>query len=377
MTLLPDPPTTLPDFQRMFATDEACAAYLFQIRYPDGYACPQCGSKKAWKVDDLQQMICDAGHRVTATAGTIMHRTKMPLTVWFMAAYLVSTLKPGISAMQFQAQLGLTRYETAFQLLHKLRSALVDPDRESLRGEVEVDEAFVGGREEGRPGRGAVDKALVVLAVEVIRWIAPDPMMPDDPNAGIEKTRAGRIRMSVIPDATAETLIPWVQQNVEVGSLVLTDGHGGYNALEKLGYAHKRVLQSHQGKKTGLYLPMVHLIISNLKRWILGTHKGAILNYHLPAYLNEFVFRFNRRFWRGPAFIRILTLSTEAEDRPEYETLYGVKKKEADAWVHPNPRSGVGERAVDATYEAAAEGAEQPLGYVDGPVQTRSQGDAP
>lgn len=361
-------PTTLLSFAKQFATHEACAAYLFALRYPDGYACPECGSVKAWKVDDLHQMICDHGHRVTVTSGTIMHRTKQPLTIWFYAAYLVSTLTPGISAVQFQKQLGIKRYETAFQMLHKLRSGLVDPDREPLKGEIEVDEAYVGGVEEGRPGRGAVDKALVVIAVEVIRYEVPIPKgskfwyETDDPRGPMmEKMRAGRCRMTVIANADAATLVPWVQKNCEPGALIMTDGNAAYNPLGKLGFQLRKVFASHKGVKTGDYLPLVHLIISNLKRWLMGTHKGAVRKFHLQAYLNEFTFRFNRRFWRGPAFIRILTLATEAEDWPEYETLYGVEDKAEGAWRHPNPRPPVTDKAVRAVVESLIEEADPAL----------------
>ena len=333
-----DVPTTLPQFVRQFPTDEACADYLYAIRYPEGYVCPVCGSKKAWPAGPLRTMVCSNDHKISITAQTVMHRTKQPLTLWFYAAYLVSTLTPGISAVQFQKQLGIGRYETAFNMLHKLRAGLVDPERTPLQGEVEVDEAFVGGREEGKPGRGAVDKALVVIGVEVVRYLKETPRGP------IEATRAGRIRATVIPDASAETLLPWVQRNVAKGSTVQTDGWAGYNGVGSLGYSHQRVLQTVQGKSTGHYLPLVHLIISNLKRWILGTHKGAIQPHHLQAYLNEFVFRFNRRFWRGPAFTRALGLMVSAETWPEYDTLYGVEAKEDSAWVHPNPApSGVDE----------------------------------
>lgn len=353
-----DVPTTLPDFQRRFATEEACAAFLFHLRYPDGYACPDCGSRKAWKVDDLYQMICDHGHRVTVTAGTVMHRSKQPLTTWFYAAYLVSTLTPGISSVQFQRQLGITRNETAFNLLHKLRSALVDPDREPLKGEVEVDEAFIGGPEEGKHGREKGDKALIVVAVEVVRWIAPDPQAPNDPNRGVEKVRSGRARMAVIPDASATTLVPWVQRNVAPGTTVVTDGLQSYNSLAKLGYALVVRPHTRLGVKTGAHLEHADRVISNLKRWLLGTHHGAVLNHHLQAYLNEYCFRFNRRFWRGPAFTRALGLMLHAEDRPEYETLYAVGKGDAGAWVHPNPRPAGSPITVNAIFDTLEEEAD-------------------
>lgn len=325
-------PTTLPQFMRMFPDDEACARYLYKIRYPDGFVCPVCGDTRGYDLLKRRLIECGNGHQISITAHTVMHRTKQPLTTWFYAAYLVSTLTPGISAVQFQRQLGIGRYETAFNMLHKLRAGLVDPERTPLSGRVEVDEAFVGGREDGKPGRGAVDKTLVVIGVEVVPYLKE--AKKDGP---VMAERAGRIRAAVIPNAEAATLLPWVQKNVAKGSTVLTDGWAGYNGLAALGYTHERVLQTVQGKKTGHFLPMVHLIVSNLKRWILGTHKGAVLPHHMQAYLNEFVFRFNRRFWRGPAFTRALGLMVSAETWPEYDTLYGVEADEQGAWVHPNP----------------------------------------
>lgn len=330
-------PQSLLEFQHLFATEKQCEDYLQSIRWPEGFVCPRCGSRVGYVLAARRVTECRNGHQVSLTAGTGMHRSKLPLTVWFHAAYLVSTLTPGISGLQLQKQLGISRYETAFQLLHKLRAALVAPDREPLRGEVEVDEGFIGGPEEGRPGRGAETKSLVVFAVEIIHYVASDPRHPDDPTARLDKMRAGRVRMSCIPDASAETLMPWCELNIRPGSRVTTDGWPAYNGLVKLGYLHQRTLQSEKGKKTGDYLPMVHLIVSNLKRWLLGTYKGAVLPHHLPAYLNEFVFRFNRRFWRGPAFHRALGLLTHAENWPEYDTLYSVAKGSEGAWVHPSP----------------------------------------
>ena len=353
MSPAPPLPTDLPrpknllEFVRLFPTDEAAAEYLFRVRWPDGFVCPTCGSTKARKLDDMWMMKCSRKHKTSVTAGTVMHRSRQPLTTWFYAAYLVSTLTPGISALQFQKQLGIKRYETAFQMLHKLRSAMVAPERDKLKGEVEVDEAFVGGVEPGKVGRAPGKKALVVVAIEVVRYMSKKRgghvVQEDDtgpPERGategeVERKRAGRVRMTVIPDARAETLLPWVESNVEKGSTVITDGWQGYRGLEALGYQHERILQTHKGVKTGKWLPLVHLMISNLKRWLLGTHKGAVRSQHLQAYLNEFTFRFNRRFWRGPAFIRALGLATNVENWPEYATLYAAGKE--DGWEHPNP----------------------------------------
>lgn len=359
MTL--EAPTTLLEFQRMFPDEGSCVTYLYQIRWPEGFVCPKCGDRRdPYLITDRALLECRKGHQTSITANTIMHRSKQSVQTWFYAAFLVSTLTPGISAVQFQKQLGIKNYEPAFQMLHKLRSALVDPDREPLKGEVEIDELYVGGPEEGRPGRGHETKALVVCAVEIVRWIAKDPKHPNDPTAGVEKVRAGRVRLTVIPDASAPTLIPWVQKNVAEGTIVYTDGWASYAGLTKLGYDHRKVLQSHQGKPTGEFLPMVHLIISNLKRWLTGTHKGAVLPKHMQAYLNEFTFRFNRRFWRGPAFTRILTMATHAQDWPEYEELYDVGKE--GGWAHPNPRkTKVTRTTVEAVLAGLWQKADEPL----------------
>lgn len=150
------------------------------------------------------------------------------------------------------------------------------------------------------------------------------------------RNKAGRVAVPKPTDASAETLVPWCKLNIEPGARVITDGWPGYNELEALGYAHRRILQSVKGTKTGAYLPMIHLIVSNLKRWLMGTHKGAVLPHHLPAYLNEFTFRFNRRYWRGPAFHRALGLIAHAQKWPEYDTLYGVAKGGVGAWAHPS-----------------------------------------
>ena len=335
-------PTSLLAFVKQYHDDATCAAFLNKLRWPNGFVCPKCKTTKAWFYPDRHIWVCNKNHQTSITAGTMMHRSKLPLTLWFYAAYLTSTLTPGISALQLQKQLGLSRYETAFQLLHKLRAALVAPDREPLKGEVEIDESYVGGEEVGRPGRDAVDKALVVVAVEIVRWDEADPKKPDE---GVQRTRAGRMRVSVIPDASAATLLPWVVENVAPGTVISTDGWPSYSGLGKLGYTHLTVLQSHQGKPTGRYLPMVHLMFSNIQRWWLGTHKGAVSKKHLQAYLNEFAFRFNRRFWRGPAFAAALGLTMTQGNALEYDKLYGVD--EPGGWRHPDPKIRMNTESLD------------------------------
>lgn len=348
-------PSSLLDFVRMFPTDESCAEYLFRVRHTEGFVCPTCNSRKGWPIAGRDVIECNHGHQVSIKAGTVMHGSRQCLTTWFYAAYLMSTLTPGISALQFQKQLGIKRYETAFTMLHKLRSALVAPGREKLKSEVEVDECYIGGPEEEKRGRSKGQKSLVVVSVEIVRWIDTsrrntgrhvtqydiegplerqnnsEPDVQDvDP---VLRKRAGRVRMNVIPDASAEILLPWIESNTEKGTKIYTDGWKGYNGLEERGYDHIRTLQTHNGHKTGNWLPLVHLIISNLKGWLSGTHKGAVRDKHLQAYLNEFTFRFNRRFWRGPAFLRALGLAVNVNDWPKYDTLYSGE------WAHPEKQS--------------------------------------
>jgi transposase-like protein len=342
-------PGSLLDFVRMFPDDERCAEYLFRVRHANGFVCPRCSSEKAWPIASRGVIECSNGHQVSLQAGTVMHGTRQSLTTWFYAAYLMSTLTPGISALQFQKQLGIRRYETAFNMLHKLRSALVAPGRDKLKGEVEVDECYIGGPEEDKPGRSKGEKSLVAVSVEIVHWIdtsgrksgrhvtqydlegPPERQGHFQADAEAElRTRAGRVRMSVISDASGDTLLPWIVSNIEKGTTIHTDGWSGYNGLEALSYTQIRTLQTHMGHKTGKWLPFVHLIVSNLKRWLSGTHKGAVSHKHLQAYLNEFTFRFNRRFWRGPAFLRALGLAVNVNEWPEYDTLYSGK------WAHPN-----------------------------------------
>jgi transposase-like protein len=322
-----DTPTTILDICRHFSTENACIDYIIQMRWPEGFVCPKCQSINGYLLTNRPKIECSnpkCRYQISATAGTIMHRSKQDLRVWFWGAYLVSTLTPGISASQFQKQLGLSRYETAYNMLHKLRSALVAPERELLINEVEVDEAYIGSEEKGRPGRGSEKKVLVVCAVELVRWI--------DKKTGDERVRSGRIRLRSIVDASADSLVLFVKENVKKGSIVHTDGWLGYSPLPKEEYDHRPVVQG-QGEDA-VYMLHVHRIFSNLQTWLLGTYHGAVRKKHMQSYLNEFTYRFNRRFWRGPAFKRALSLATKAECWPTYDSLY--KAGEPDGWKHKN-----------------------------------------
>ncbi len=302
----PDFPRTLREFQRRFADEEACRAYLAASRWPDGYTCPRCTHGEALELPGRLLWRCKrCGYDTSVTAGTVLHRTRTPLPLWFWAAYLVTTHTPGMSALQFQRQLGIARYETAWTMLHKLRRATVRPDREPLHEEVEVDEAYVGAPEEGLSGgRRLEGKALVVGAVEV------------------RGRGCGRIRLHVVPDASARSLTGFVRTHVEPGAIVRTDGWRGYAALADLGYRHHPRTQG-QPTQAARLLPRIHQVFGNLQTWLRGTHHG-VSNKHLPAYLDEFTFRFNRRRTPMAAFQTLLGLGSQREPTT-YKELYAVE----------------------------------------------------
>ena len=294
----PDYPRTVVEFQRRFPDEDACYRYLFESRWPEGYRCPRCGSPASSALQRRLLWQCaDCRYQVSVTAGTVLHRTRTPLHLWFWAAYLMTTATPGISALQLQRQLGLGRYETAWMMLHKLRRAMVASERTPLNGPVEVDEAFVGGLEEGGGGRLLGEKELVVTGVEVR-------------GAG-----SGRLRMQVIEDASSPNLTGFVATNVSPGAVVHTDGWSGYLGLARLGYDHRPLSQRAHllaGGDPGELLPRVHRAFSHLKTWLRGTHRG-VSGEHLQVYVDEFVFRYNRRRTPMAAFQTLLGLGSQQE----------------------------------------------------------------
>lgn len=299
-----DYPQDLLELEARFSTEEACRGYLFQLRWPAGFECPRCGGRKAWLASELLWE-CSGCHRQTSvTAGTIFQDSRLPLTLWFRAVWWVTSQKNGVSAMGLQRVLGLKSYKTAWTMLHKLRHAMVRPGRDRLQGRVEVDEAFVGGEEEGVHGRQTESKAMIAVAVE-------------EDGDGI-----GRIRMRCIPDASAESLMPFIEDSVEPGSVVHTDGWLGYEPLKRKNYRHKITFLTGNSKTASELMPRVHLAVALLKRWLLGTHQGGVSVEHLNAYLDEFTFRFNRRKSRsrGKLFYRLLEQAVAIEPVP-YKSL--------------------------------------------------------
>ena len=291
-------PASTGELLAWFPTDADCLDYLEWLRWPEGFVCPGCGHRGGWRLGDGRFWCAGCDRRSSVTAGTIFDRTRTPLTVWFTACWLFSTQKDGVSALSLQRALEIGSYQTAWAMLHRLRSVLIRPGRERLAGVVEVDETFMGGEEPGlRGGRARGKKVLVGVAVEL-----------KDPKG------YGRCRMAPLVDASAASLRTFLADHVEPGTTVITDGWMGYHGIGELGYAHDRRSQRAaraRGGDPGELLPGVHRVASLAKRWLLGTHQGSVGDAHLPSYLDEFVFRFNRRTSRsrGLVFYRVLELA--------------------------------------------------------------------
>ena len=308
----PEFPKTLHDFVRRFATEEACQDYLRQSRWPDGFVCPRDGLSGGTYIKTRGLWQCPQGHQTSVTAGTVMHRTRIPLNTWFWAAYLMATHTPGISANQLARQLGL-RYESAYMMLQRLRAGTVNPDRELLRGVVEVDETYLWGHKTGKKGRGmAPGKSLVIAAVEV------------------RGKFAGRVRLQSIRQVSARQVGLFLKSSVERGTEVISDGHQSYRRLSELGYRH-RAVEGKSSVEVAEQLRHIHRVFSNLKAWLDGTHHG-VSGKHLHAYLNEFAFRFNRRRTPMAAFQTMLGMGAKVRG-PTYKGLYRAGRK--GAWRHP------------------------------------------
>lgn len=286
-------PETILEFRARFDTEQACRNYLVALRWPHGFVCPQCGETQVWEMKRALFWCRTCHYQASITAGTLFHDTHKSLRLWFEAMWYVTNQKLGVSALGLQRALGLGSYHTAWNWLHKLRRAMVRPGRDRLAGVVEVDEIFIGGERPGKRGRGAAGKALVVLAVQEADG------------------RIGRVRMRRVADAAGASLEPAVWEMVESGSTVRTDGWGGYNGLTELGYQH--VIVRKDPDLGGNLLPLVNRVASLLKRWLLGTHQGAVQHSHLDYYLDEYTFRFNRRTSRsrGLLFYRLICQAIE------------------------------------------------------------------
>jgi ISXO2-like transposase domain/Transposase zinc-ribbon domain len=288
-----DFPRSLIEFQHGFPDERACAAYLADGRWPDGFRCPECGHDKGWELSTkaFTRECAGCGKQTSVTAGTVMHGSKLPLTVWFWAAYLMATHSNGIAALQLQKQLGLGSYKSAWLLCAKLRRAMVAPDRSPLAGLVEIDETVIPHRSktdppEGGHGRSADGKMLVAAAVEV------------------HDGGPGRLRLAPLADFSAASLHAFVNANVAAGAAAKTDGWSGYPGAP--GVTHDPHVVGPMAAH--IVLPWAHRVFANLKTWALGVYHG-LRRKHLRSYLDEFVFRFNRRRTRHAAFRSLLGIA--------------------------------------------------------------------
>jgi transposase-like protein len=272
-------------FNARFGTDEQCREYLFQARWPEGFRCDGCGHGDAYTLRTRLVHECTScGKQHSLLAGTIFEQTRTGLARWFLAIYLVTSSKGGIAATELQRQMGFGSYQTAWSWPHKIREAMVRPGRAPLSGRVEADETHIGGPRPGKRGRGAAGETLVAGAVEAGR---------------AEGRRPGRLRLAVVPDASAASLEGFLGAAAATPAAVATDGWRGYAGLPAKGYAHEPVELGAARGAAVLRLPGIHLAFGLAKRWLLGTHHGAVSTKHLPAYLDEYVFRFNRRTARS------------------------------------------------------------------------------
>lgn len=298
-----DYPRTFQEFRDWFPSDDACVEYLEQLRWPDGFVCPECSAGNGWRISQRRMWMCSAcGRKTSVTAGTIFHRSRTPLSTWFAAVWFVTSTKNGVSALALQQQLGFGSYETAWAWLHKLRRAMVRPDRDQLSGLVELDETFVGGVSVGKVG-ASTDKVPVQVAVE-----------------RVSKTKLGRVRFALADAPGSLSLVDFGCDVVEPGSTIRTDGARMLRRLADRGYVHE-YSTGYNAPDKSQELPGVHMVASLLKRWLIGTLHYRVSDKHLEYYLDEYAFRFNRRnsTARGLLFYRLLQQAVATDPHPLYE----------------------------------------------------------
>lgn len=302
-------PRTYEEFLQWFSSEEDCVKYLEWVRWPNGFTCPGCGDTKAWRTDRGLWHCQGCERQSSATAGTVFEDSRKPLRLWFHVMWLMMAQKTGLSAKNLCDTYGFGSYQTAWGWLRKLRSVMIRRGRERLAGRVEVDETYVGGQKEGARGRGAEGKTLVLVAVE-----------------GDTKKKLGRVRFRCVPAISRGSVESFVRDYVEPGTKVVTDGLAVYDNLKAAGFNHHPHVVGTGSEVAIRQLEHVHLVISLLKRWLGGTHHGAVTPAHLQAYLDEFSFRFNRRLsqHRGNLFYRLIQQSVTARP-PAVKSLYVSK----------------------------------------------------
>jgi len=282
-------PKTVLEFEKRFATEEACRAYWIQARWSGTPRCACCDSTRTWEERGGTLFECaDCGHQTSLTSGTLLEKTKKPFKVWFRAIFEISARRNGISAKELQRIMGFGSYKTAWSWLHKLRAAMVRSDSEPLGPFVEMDEALVG-------GKASPNKELVLVAAEA----------------------NGRVRLAHAANNDEATLKAFANREIAAHARVVTDGHAAYNGNSLGQRRHEAVVQSKDERRAKDAVQHCHWTVSNLKRWLLATHGGAVKPKHLQAYLDEFVFRYNRRRTDGVARIAARTIQSLVSRPPK------------------------------------------------------------
>lgn len=304
---LPDYPATLLDFQSMFQDEASCLQYLEKVRWPNGFCCKKCAAvEEPFRLSSQPRKLkCrSCQHLESITANTVMHRSKTNIHKWFWAAYLITSQTPGVSALELQKKLGIARYETAFQMLHKLRAIMVRPDRDKIGTEypIELDIVFVGGRHKSGI-QGKTDQIPVIIAVEIRR----QEYRNSKTGKLVKRILAGRARLQTLPNKTGAVADDFVKKCIAPGADIISDDGHEFTNLLTLGYKHQSVPMRGDREKMDSNLPMISKVTANLKTWIDGTFHG-VGKHHLQTYLNEFMFRFNRRFYRPISFQSLLCL---------------------------------------------------------------------
>lgn len=301
-----DYPATWQAFERWFPDEASCIEFLAQVRWRCGFVCPVCGQDRAWRIEGGLWMCQQCGRKTSATAGTIFHRSHLPLRSWFAAMWFVCAQKKRVSALGLQRVLGFGSYRTAWTWMHKLRRAMVRPDRELLGGEdriVEMDSTFIGGRTSGRAGPRYYNKEVVVIAVERVR-----------------PRGLGRVRLTSVGDRGRKTAtLAFATAIVAPGTILYTDGDNLYDDLPAgLSITHVPHVLVHAAEPADQLLPGVHRVASLLKRWLAGTLQNGMSHTQLAYYLDEFTFRFNRRSSRsrGLLWYRLVEQAVATDPHP-------------------------------------------------------------
>lgn len=297
-------PKNLREFDKIFSSDEACLHFLENVRWSNGFKCQSCQHDQYWPLGPGLRRCQSCRFKNYVRAGSIFDSSHLNLKTWFHAIWWVTTQKTGVSALNLQKNIGLGSYRSAWLLLHKIRNAMIHADRSQLQGNVEVDEAFIGGVRSGKRGRGAEGKQLIVIAAEY---------------SG--EKRVGRARILRIPDASAPTLEAFILANIAEGSTIHTDGWPSYNGVADLGYRH--LPRPSETVNPDELLPRINIVTSLLKRWLLGTLHGRLDPKHMDHYFEEFIFRFNRRTSkvRGLLFQRVIENSFRVDPAPYDEII--------------------------------------------------------